>query len=432
MSYPEPGSEILLADRYRLERRIGEGSYGQVFEATDTHVGSRVAIKIIRPEKLIEERDRIRLEREIKHCSQIESDYVAKLLSLISSSESIVLVLELVQGKSLYAYLSSGVQFSVKEATNFGRQIAHGLLAIHQAGVIHRDLKLENISLREDGLIKILDFGSSIVAESVRTSASRSGIHTLPEIARLRATQDAQAVGTLQYLCPHYLHTGKFDQRVDIYALGIVLYEIITGYYPFTFKDAQELIIAKYRGEFDPPSTKRTDCTPALDQLITRCLQTDPDLRPQNVHEVEAILSQELRALPNRERTRRSRTTDLGRAKAEIPKANWPLIDWIVKAPLGLLRWLRRAFSPVEQASSYVGTSVDATLGSSIVKAIVVVGFMSFLVSLLALGQGQNPYLTQFWKYLKYKYERVERTLSKDRYITPTIDEEKGEILRNN
>ncbi|MCB0319944.1 MAG: serine/threonine protein kinase, partial [Bdellovibrionales bacterium] len=215
-----------IHERYEVVKLLGKGSNGTVYQVKDHKVGTTVAVKLICASARNESGAASRLHHEIRIAYSVKSDYITNLYSMFSDDHHIGLVLEYVNGQSLYSYLQAHTVFTIRDVINIGRQIALGLQRIHCAGIIHRDLKLENILLDESGMAKITDFGVSILQSSLIEEVPSEEIS--PDQLKRRATEAGKVVGTLHYLSPEYLSKRIFDVRTDIYALGVVLYELTT------------------------------------------------------------------------------------------------------------------------------------------------------------------------------------------------------------
>jgi serine/threonine protein kinase len=416
-----------IGGRYEIRRRLGAGSFGVVYEGVDTKGGGKVALKVMKSGLLMKGADLVRLQREIENAYRIESDYVAKLLSLVTTEEEIALVLELVNGKTLYDHMKSGTLFSVRESIGFARQIASGLCDMHELGIVHRDLKLENIAVDEGGIAKLLDLGSSIVASSLGVQPNLPGFHSFGAYKELRATSDGQVIGTLLYLCPHYLTTGTFDHRVDLYAFGLILYELLTGKPPFAYKNAKELMARKLKGQIEPPSTLRQECPSRIDELVLHCLAVNPDERPNSFREVHEILSAENQRLPVQERSTNPNPHDMGRSAAVKcgPFSSSLELFYRGMNSLFFIAW------PLKVVVSAFGRISSSVLSSGGVRAFTVVAFLIFLAALLLFRGEENAlqrYLSDSWKAIV----ETEESSSKPnyRFFAPTKsdleDEEVG------
>src|SRR5918911_3109469 len=204
---------VRLAKRYELGERLGEGGMGVVYRATDLRTGGPVAIELLPPALAHSAVWRQRLEREAKLAAGLTSPRVVRVLDLFEHEGTPVLVMEYVAGETLAQVLRERGRLPVAEALDLAREVARALAAAHAEGVIHRDLKPSNIKL-VDGQVKVLDFGLARLAAGDGLSASGGYL------------------GTPEYSAPEQAE-GQADERTDVYALGIVLYELLRGQPPF-------------------------------------------------------------------------------------------------------------------------------------------------------------------------------------------------------
>lgn len=282
----------VLISRYRIVRALGKGTSGMVYQARDLQIGRDIALKLIFLDGPNQETAKQRIHQEIRIAYKIESDYVIKLYDCFTWGAYVGLVLEYVDGTSLFDITQSEQLLPWRDIAKIGRQVAFGLHAIHQAGIIHRDIKLENILLNTDGIAKITDFGIS-----VRESFLEGQYNEEHEEARgqsriqSRLTGDGRVVGTIHYLSPEYLETQRCDSRGDIYALGILLYELVTCQYPFEYSSIPELVKKKIEGEPRSIYEFREDCPKWLHDLVMRCMAKDPDERPPSAEFVYRALA---------------------------------------------------------------------------------------------------------------------------------------------
>jgi serine/threonine-protein kinase len=272
----------IVGGQYEILKLLGRGTSGTVYKARDHTIGTTVALKLIAGAVREKENAAQRLHHEIRIAYSVKSDYVTNLYSCFTNDSHIGLVLEYVDGTSLYDLNRSQQKFSYQEITNIGRQIALGLQAIHDAGIIHRDLKLENILLDKSGIAKITDFGVSLVQPPLCDEDGTSIITDDTETRNKRATQAGKVVGTIHYLAPEYLAANQIDERSDIYAIGIVLYELVTGKFPYDYDTPMRLVEKKVTSDPIAPKNLRSDCPPWLNSLIMKCMDRNPDWRYQS------------------------------------------------------------------------------------------------------------------------------------------------------
>ena len=275
---------------YEIQGLLGRGGMGEVYRARDTRLDRDVAIKVL-PERLSDDTDfRRRLEREAKTISQLQHPQVCTLYDIGAQDDRDYLVMELLQGETLQERLKRG-PLAPEEVIATGSQIAEAIEAAHRLGIAHRDLKPGNVMLTPTG-VKVLDFG---LAKG--TSAAAAVADTQMATATDALTAHGSIVGTLHYMAPEQLEGKDADSRSDLFALGVVLYEMATGHKPFE-GDSQALVLASILKSAPESLRTRDPETPRrLEWLIERCLEKDPERRLQSARDVaielEAVSSED-------------------------------------------------------------------------------------------------------------------------------------------
>jgi serine/threonine protein kinase len=308
---PEDGSNtrhtlpggLTLAARYLLEKRLGRGAMGQVYLARDQNLQTRkVAVKTIRPEVLnaedLQEGEAIaRFEREARTAASIRHPNVVDVTDFGKSPEGVFyLVMEYVQGETLYHLLRREGTLSVPRALTLLRQVAAGVEAAHEEHILHRDLKPANIfimqkrkkdgSLAGDGFIKVGDFGLAKIVSGAAAEADSAG----------GGPSSRGIIGTPEYMAPEQMQPGtKLDARADIYALGTITYHMLGGRPPFT-GDLAQLIMQKLMNAPPPLSTLRSDIPTEVERAVMHALERDAGARPASVadwiEELEGAVSE--------------------------------------------------------------------------------------------------------------------------------------------
>jgi eukaryotic-like serine/threonine-protein kinase len=245
-----------LDDRYLLEEEIGRGGMGVVYRAQDTLLNRAVAVKLLATDTLGTE-GRARLLHEAQAAAQLNHPNIITIYDAGEFDGASYLVMELLEGESLYDRRPP----SLPDILRIGQQICTALEHAHANGVIHRDLKPENVIVTRDGTAKLTDFG---LARSVAS----------------RLTVEGGFMGTVFYLPPEQALGKPIDGRTDLYAFGVLLYELVAGQLPFTADDPVAVISQHLYAPPIPPSTHNCDLPPALDRLIMQLLQKNPDERP--------------------------------------------------------------------------------------------------------------------------------------------------------
>lgn len=290
----EPGGQI---GPFRLVRKIGEGGMGVVFEAEDLRLRRRVALKVLPPSLVGDSARRRRLLREARSGSAAKHPSIAAVFEVGEAGGAVYLAMELVRGETLRALLEKrGGFLPVDEALRIGVSALRGLAKAHEAGVVHRDLKPENIMISEDGAIKILDFGLA----KMRAPEAREELEIAPTITDTVTVEGRVILGTPSYMAPEQAKGRAVDARADIFALGVMLYELLTGERPFRGETAMEIIISIDRDEPPAASSVHTRVPAAVDAILARCLAKRADDRYSSAEELATALESALRELPAR------------------------------------------------------------------------------------------------------------------------------------
>ena len=269
----EPGTTL---GPYNVTAKIGEGGMGEVYRATDTSLDRQVAIKVL-PEAFAGDADRLaRFEREAKVLASLNHPNIGAIYGLEKSGDIRALVLELVEGPTLADRIAQG-PIPVDEALPIAKQIAEALEAAHEAGVIHRDLKPANIKVREDGTVKVLDFG---LAKALDTTPE--GDPSQSPTLTAAATQMGVIMGTAAYMSPEQAAGKVVDKRGDIWSFGVVLFEMLTGQRLFTGETVSHVLGAVLQVE-PKWDALPTGTPPLLRRLLRRCLQKERKRRLRDV-----------------------------------------------------------------------------------------------------------------------------------------------------
>ncbi len=258
---------------YSVVRLVGEGGMGRVYEGEERLSKRRVALKVLRPELVKDEDGRRMFLSEMQILASLEHPNVVRSLASLEHEGQLVLVLEYLEGKTLRALLNER-DLSWAEAVEIAAQVASALAAAHgsaDAAIIHRDLKPENVMVLEDGTTKVMDFGIAKVLEH----------------AQGRSTQ---SLGTLQYMSPEQIDAGPIDGRTDLYALGLLFYEMLSGKPPFRSASPRELLNLQCTAE-PPPFDEDVEAPAGVVDLVFELLAKAPDARPETAEDVLAALA---------------------------------------------------------------------------------------------------------------------------------------------
>lgn len=270
--FPPPSGPVSptlgsLLGEYRLEAHLGRGGMGDVFRATHTRLGRTVALKVHRDGSTA-----ARFLNEARIQAGLSHPHVATLYDHFEAGGHACIAMELVEGETLAERIERGGPLPFVAAVGLLRPIAEAVAYLHARGVIHRDLKAHNVKVTPGGHVKLLDFGI----------AKELGLPGL--------TSAGMVPGTPEYLAPEQVRGLAPDARSDVWALGVLLYEMVTGELPFQSSSAFELFERITRGVYDAPSTRVRSLPPAADALVARCLQADPRARFSDASALVAAL----------------------------------------------------------------------------------------------------------------------------------------------
>ncbi|HYN43935.1 MAG TPA: protein kinase [Thermoanaerobaculia bacterium] len=287
-----PGSRL---GPYEITAPLGEGGMGVVYRATDPKLKREVAIKVL-PAAFAEDAERLaRFEREAQVLAQLQHPNIASIYGLEESNGVRALVMELVEGEDLAERLKRG-PFPLDEALAIARQIAEALEAAHEKGIVHRDLKPANVKLTPEGKVKVLDFGLAKAMDPPGGAASAADLArsptmmNSPTMTATHGTQLGVILGTAAYMAPEQARGAVVDKRADIWALGVVLHEMLTGRSLFSADTVSDTLAGVLRGEIDlaklPAGTP-----PALRRLLRRCLERNPKNRLHDAADARLVLA---------------------------------------------------------------------------------------------------------------------------------------------
>lgn len=252
-----------LADRYEIVSKIGAGGMSDVYKAKDHVLGRFVAIKVLKPE-FSEDRGFVaKFRTEAQSAAGLEHPNIVNIYDVGSEEGLHYIVMEYVEGITLKTYIEKKGQLSFKEAVSIAIQVARGIEAAHNKQIIHRDIKPQNIMISTEGKVKVMDFG-------IARAATSNTIHS-------------DVMGSVHYSSPEQARNGFIDGKSDIYSLGIVMYEMVTGRVPFDGDTTVSIAIQHLQEEMVPPSAYAPDLPISLEKIILKCTQKSPSRRYQNI-----------------------------------------------------------------------------------------------------------------------------------------------------
>ncbi|MCM2257960.1 MAG: protein kinase [Vicinamibacteria bacterium] len=282
-----PGTRI---GPYEIVAAIGAGGMGEVLRARDTRLGRDVAIKVL-PAAFAQDADRVaRFRREAQILASLNHSNIAGIYGLEEADGVLALAIELVEGEDLSQRLKRGA-IPADDAVAIARQIAEALEEAHEKGIVHRDLKPANVKVTADGKVKVLDFGlAKAFAGDAMASSGSHDLSQSPTLAGHAGTQAGLILGTAAYMAPEQARGKAVDRRADIWAFGVVLFEMLTGRRLFEGETVSDVLAAVLTREPDWSSLP-AGAPPAVEMLLRRCLERDPKLRLRDVGEARVELT---------------------------------------------------------------------------------------------------------------------------------------------
>ena len=351
--------------QFEINDKLGEGGMGEVWRATDTKLGRQVALKIL-PADVAGDAERMaRFEREAKVLASLNHQNIAHLYGLESVASgtdadaglTTFLVMELVEGEDLSARIERGA-VPADEAVSIALQIAEALEAAHEQGIVHRDLKPANIKLRPDGTVKVLDFGLAKAWDTQDNDGSLSMSPTLTQ----HATAAGVILGTAAYMAPEQAAGIAADRRADIWAFGVVLWEMLTGHKLFEGETVSHVLASVLKDDVDEAELP-DETPPRVQKLLERCLRKKPRERLQAIGDARIVLEEEL-ADPGGGGAVASAVADDAEAGAPSRSRRFPwalaalaaaaavaLVAWIVLHPAPAAPVVRFTIDPPSESS---------------------------------------------------------------------------------
>ena len=270
--------------RYKILSLLGAGGMGEVYLAQDKRLGRKVALKLLK-QSLIQDAERVRrFEQEARSASALNHPNILTIHEISEADELQFIATEFVEGQTLRQRLKDA-RMTVQEAIGVATQVASALNAAHSARIIHRDIKPENIMLRPDGLVKVLDFGLA------KLTASSTELDSQTITPAKNSTVPGMVMGTARYMSPEQARGLEVDERTDIFSLGVVIYEMMTGRAPFSGDTPSDVMAAILHHEPVPLTEFAPDAPKELESIVSKALCKDRDERYQVIKDLQVDLT---------------------------------------------------------------------------------------------------------------------------------------------
>ena len=279
-------------DNYRILEKLGAGGQGEVYKAVDSRLGRTVVIKVLPPDLTVKEANLKRFEREARLASSLDHPNICTIFDLGEAGNVHYIAMQYVEGRNV-RQLVNGRPLELKSALSIAIQVADALSVAHAGGVIHRDIKAGNVMVTDSGQVKVLDFG---LAKLLDENAARTG-----GIHHTELTEIGVPYGTATYAAPEQARGDRVDKRADIFSTGVLLYEMLTGIWPFQGRTSVDVRHAFLHAQPKPIAEMRNDAVPPrLQQILDRTLQKEPRDRYQKMEELRDDLKSVLREVTAR------------------------------------------------------------------------------------------------------------------------------------
>ena len=309
--------------RYEIRSQIGAGGMGEVYLARDPKINRDVAIKVL-PAAFSSDAERLRrFEQEVQATGKLNHPNILAVYDVETHEGAPFVVYELLEGETLRQRLRGG-SLSSRKAVDYGLQIANGLIAAHDKGIVHRDLKPENIFITKDGRVKILDFGLAKLTEAVQNIEAQTGVLT-----RRVNTDPGAVMGTAGYMSPEQVRGQRVDHRSDVFSLGLILYEMLSGRRAFHGDSAVETLNAILKEDPGELSGSDGHVNPTLERVVLHCLEKNPAQRFQSAGDV-AFALESLSGLSS------SRTLDAELKTTATTRNTRTWLPWLIATALFL------------------------------------------------------------------------------------------------
>ncbi|MBO5256789.1 MAG: Stk1 family PASTA domain-containing Ser/Thr kinase [Clostridia bacterium] len=315
---------LVFDNRYRVERIVGIGGMAVVFKATDLLMRRTVAIKILKDEISADEQAVQRFKHEYRAVAMLSHQNIVNIHDASVRDNIKYIVMEYVEGITLKNYMQHREVLNLREIISYTTQILRALDHAHKKGIIHRDIKPQNIMLLKNGVIKVMDFG----------------IAKIPNAETVTMTD--KAIGTVYYISPEQVNGSPTDARSDLYALGVMLYEMATGSLPFSAETPVSVALMQVNDTATPPREINPHIPVGLEQIITRAMEKDPDARYQSAEEMlehllklrenPKIIFKENKAAKNKQKKQKNADTAASKPKHKTSRSMFPIIMGVTLA----------------------------------------------------------------------------------------------------
>lgn len=267
----------ILDDRYKINSLIGQGGMSYVYRATDTKMGREVAIKVLKEEYCEDDEFIRKFQNEAQAAAKLNHPNIVAVYDIIDNHKNKLhyIVMELVEGITLKSYIQRKGRMDSKEAIAIALQVVGGIEQAHKNGIVHRDIKPQNMIVSGDGTVKVADFG-------IARAATQQTVNTT-------------VMGSVHYISPEQARSGQSDERSDIYSFGCTLYEMLTGKVPYDGSTSVAVVFAHLENPIPKITRLVPDVYPALDIIVSKCMQKNPEKRYQHIDELERDLQKAIK-----------------------------------------------------------------------------------------------------------------------------------------
>ena len=318
-----------FADRYVIIEELGRGGMGNVYKGLDKELGEKVALKLLKPEIAADERMIERFRNELKYARKITHKNVCRMYDLSKEKRTPYITMEYVSGEDLKTSLRRMGLLSVAKTIYIAKQVCEGLAEAHKLGVVHRDLKPQNIMIDKQGNAHIMDFG-------IARSTKAKGV-----------TTSGMMIGTPDYMSPEQVEGKEVDQRADIYAMGVILYEMVTGTTPFHGETAVSIALAHTREKPRDPREINSQIPYEFSRMILKCMEKNRDYRYQKIEELYQELDRLEQSMPTTDRVIQISKPSTAKTLVKKPRLKKALIPVFVVLALIIIGVAAWRFTPL-------------------------------------------------------------------------------------